>query len=407
MANCIRIPRILIPDNRDMTAWSVIACDQFTSDKEYWEKLKEFVKDKPSALNIILPEVYLKEPDVEARIKEMHACMKKYIADGVLKKLEPGFILVERTTPFTPYPRFGVMLSIDLEEYSYKRSKKASVTATEATVSDRIPIRIKTKRGACLDMPHLMLLYDDPENYVLNDVIEDRESLEVLYDFDLNMNGGHVKGYFIPADTSEEIRSRFYSLIDEKTLREKYSSDEPLLFAVGDGNHSLAAAKAYWEEKKENMTYEEKLDSPARFVLAEAVNIYSPAISFNPIYRFVRVSDKEKFFSRLESYTRSFNRENSIVRFVGYYDVTEVIRRLDSYAKAYVDVNGGSIDFIHGEEELKRLVETYSDGIGFILNAIDKASFFRHIVEFGNLPQKTFSMGRGEEKRYYLECKEV
>lgn len=407
MANCIRIPEILLPDNQDLTAWSVVACDQFTSDRGYWENLKDFIEDKPSSLNMILPEVYLKDPDVETRIKETHVCMKKYMADGIFKKLAPGFILVERTTKFSPCARFGVVLAIDLEEYSCARNKKSLITATEATVSDRIPVRIKTKRGACLDMPHLMLLYDDPQNSVLNDVIENRENLEVLYDFDLNMNGGHVKGYFIPADMSEEIRKKFYSLIDEKILREKYATDEPLLFAVGDGNHAIAAAKAYWEEKKENMSYEEKFDSQARFVLAEAVNLYSPALSFNPIYRFVRVSDKDKFFSRLESYTHSFKTENSIVRFVGYYDVAEVIRRLDSYARAYVDVNGGSIDFIHEEEELNRLVETHSDGIGFILNGIDKASFFKQIIANGSFPQKTFSVGRREEKRYYLECKEI
>ncbi len=275
------------------------------------------------------------------------------------------------------------------------------VRSSEATVSERMPARIKIRRGAALDMPHTMLLYDDPQKMVLGDLIARRNTLKVIYDFELNMGGGHVRGYFVPLDESEAVKRSFYALMDS---REEKSN---LLFAAGDGNHTLAAAKAYWDEKKEDLSYDERQTSPFRFALAEAVNIYDDAVTFYPVYRFVRVADKDKFFSRLESYTGAFIERDRIVRFEGFYDVPAMLRKLDAYADAYTGVHGGSLDFVYGEEELRSLVQQTDDAIGFILNGIDKTTFFRRIEREGSFPQKTFSLGRATEKRYYLECREL
>ncbi len=405
MAECIQIPEILLPTVEDLSKWSVIACDQFTSDREYWERVREAVGQSPSALDLILPEVYLKDDDVDVRVSSIHQKMKEYLKDGILRKLAPGFILVERRTNYSSEARFGLMLAVDLDTYSYKSGEKALIRATEETVSDRVPARINVRRGAAIEIPHAMLLYDDKQNAVLGDVVASRDSFETLYDFELNMDGGRVKGYYIPYEKSLEIRERFYDLVGRNALDSRMKTNA-LLFAVGDGNHSLVAAKEYWEEKKEYLA-DEKISAVAEYALVEVVNIYDKSLAFGPIYRFIHVTNREKFLYTLESYTTSYNREGGIVSFTGHYDIPDMIRKLDNYAKAYIEVNGGSLDFIYGEEELRRLVADTPESVGVIFNAIDKSNFFDFIKKEGTLPQKTFSMGKGPEKRYYLECKEI
>lgn len=405
MTECIQIPEILLPTVKDLSKWSVIACDQFTSDRDYWEKVRETVGQNPSALDLILPEVYLRDGGVDARISSIHQKMKDYLKDGILRKLAPGFILVERRTNYSAEARFGLMLAVNLDNYSYGAGEKSLVRATEETVEDRIPSRVKARRGAALELPHAMLLYNDKQNAVLGDVIASKNSFETLYDFELNMDGGRVKGYYIPYEKSLEIRERFYDLVGRKALDSRIKTDA-LLFAVGDGNHSLAAAKDYWEEKKEYLN-DEKKSNVAKYALVEVVNLYDKALTFQPIYRFIHVTNREKFLYTLESYTTSYNRDGGIVSFAGHYDIPDMIRKLDNYAKAYIEVNGGSLDFIYGEEELRRLVANTPESVGVILNPIDKSNFFDYIKKEGSLPQKAFSMGKGPEKRYYLECKEI
>lgn len=392
MRDCIKIPRILLPDVKDMTKWAVIACDQFTSDRKYWERLKAEVGDAPSTLKLILPEVYLGDPDVDERIASAFNEMRRYVAEEILKPLEPGFVLVERTTAYSSTPRYGLMLSIDLEEFSIEGAKTA-VRPSEATVAERIPARMRIRRGAPIELPHSVLLYNDRENSVLGDIIAHKDSYKKLYDFPLLMNGGTIKGYFIPYFESLLIKEKFYALAERAA--------GGLLFVVGDGNHSFASAKKFWEER------EERGEEPSRYFLTEAVNICDPAIKFGPIHRLVRVRDKKAFLASLETYVGGFVEKDNIIRFNGFYNIAECITRLDNFVKAYISVAGGSVDFISGEGYLKRLVDMDADSLGIIINPMDKAFLFSYVADGGVLPKKTFSLGENIEKRYYLEARKI
>lgn len=377
-----------------MYAWAVNACDQFTSDNKYWEEVESLVGDKPSTLRLIYPEIYLKD-NPEKRIKDINANMHSYLSNRVFKELKDGFILVERTTQSGT--RTGIVLSIDLEAYDFKVGSKALIRSTEATILERIPPRVKIRENAPVELPHVMLLYNDKQNAVLSKV----KRGEVLYDFDLNMGGGHAKGTYI--DNSEEIIEEFYSLMENTD----YGNGEKLLFAVGDGNHSLATAKTCWENIKKGLTKEEQQTHPARFALCEAVNIYDKALFFEPIHRLVKTDRAEEFIKGYNpqgdktAYT-VVNGQKTKVQFNA--DVPQGIRELDSYITKFIEQNGGEVDYIHGDEEVTAFS---SMGIGVILPAIGKDDFFRLIVTGGNLPRKTFSMGEGNEKRYYIEAKAI
>lgn len=390
----IKTPKILLPANADMSAWAVNACDQFTSDNKYWEEVESLVGQKPSTLRLIYPEIYLKD-NPEKRIKDINANMQSYLSGGVFKRLDEGFILVERTTQSGT--RTGIVLAIDLEAYDFKVGSKALIRSTEATILERIPPRVKIRENAPIELPHVMLLYNDKDNAVLSKV----KRGEVLYDFDLNMGGGHVKGTYI--DNSNKVIEEFYSLMEGTD----YGNGEKLLFAVGDGNHSLATAKTCWENIKKGLTNEEQQTHPARFALCEAVNIYDPALFFEPIHRLIKTGKAEEFIKGYKpqgdgkAYT-VVNGQKTEINFPT--DVPCGIRELDKYIAKFIEDNGGEVDYIHGDEE----VTSFSSiGVGVILPAIGKGDFFRLIVTGGNLPRKTFSMGEGNEKRYYIEAKAI
>lgn len=392
MRDCIRIPQILLPNVKDMAKWSVIACDQFTSDKSYWKRLEDEVGGAPSALKLILPEIYLSGGDVDERVSSALNEMRRYVSDGILSPMAPGFILVERTTVLRATPRYGLMLAIDLEDFSLDAKSGAAIRPSEATVPERIPARMRIRRGAPVELPHSMLVYDDKENFVLGDIIRRRDSYEKVYDFSLNMNGGHVTGYFIPYGDSLKIKERFYFLAEK--------NGSGLMFAVGDGNHSVASAKQYWSERQEGQD-----DDEARYFLTEVVNLYDPALSFGPIHRLVRVRDKRDFLNSLETYVGPFTEKDSIVRFSGFYDQVEYITKLDSFIKAYIDTRGGYVDYLSGEAYVKRLVASDENALGIILNPIDRSFLFSRITGGGVFPRKTFSMVENIEKRYYLEAR--
>lgn len=390
--NSIKVPQILLPESADMRVWAVNACDQFTSDEKYWEELDGLVGDKPSALRLIFPEIYLKD-NPEKRIENINAKMREYLDGGVFKKVEGGFVLVERTTQSGT--RTGIVLAIDLEDYDFAKGSKALIRSTEATILERIPPRVKIRENAPLELPHVMLLYNDPDGSVLKKA----ERGEILYDFDMNMGGGHVKGTYI--GNAEEVKNAFYALTDG----DKYGNGEKLLFAVGDGNHSLATAKTCWESVKKTLTAEETANHPARFALVEAVNIYDPALTFEPIHRLVKTDAAEKFVQgfKPKGGKKAYIAVNGEISEVAFPDdIPEGIRQLDLYITGFLKKNGGEVDYIHGEDELKSFS---SQGVGVILPAIEKDDFFRLIVTGGNLPRKTFSMGEGNEKRYYIEAK--
>lgn len=395
--DAIKIPEILLPEGADMTRWAVNACDQFTSDNAYWEELDNFVGESVSALRLIYPEIYLKD-NPEARIKAINANMRKYLGEGVFRSVEGGFVLVERTTQSGT--RTGIVLAIDLEAYDFRKGSRALIRSTEATILERIPPRVKIRENAPVELPHVMLLYDDKEGKVLSRVKRGK----VLYDFELNMGGGHVKGTYI--NNAAEVREELYSLASS----DRYGNGESLLFAVGDGNHSLATAKTCWENLKPTLTEEQRKTHPARFALAEAVNIYDPALTFEPIHRLIKTDKAEEFVNGLKVlYSEVGNEAKVFVKdkafTIGFpRNIPQGIRELDEYITEFLAKNGGEADYIHGEEEIKKFSAL---GAGVVLPAIGKDDFFRLIVTGGNLPRKTFSMGEGNEKRYYIEAKRL
>lgn len=389
--NTIHIPEILLPKNAALPLWAVNACDQYTSDKEYWHSVEKLVGDNLSTLRLIFPEIYLKD-NPDARIAEINAAMRAYINCGVFQKITGGFVLVERTTESGT--RTGIVLSVDLEDYSFESDAKTPIRSTEATILERIPPRVKIRRDAPVELPHVMLLYNDSSNAVLNCVKRGR----VLYDFELNMGGGHVRGTYI--ENAQEVIKNFYSLTD--------GEEQPFLFAVGDGNHSLATAKTCWEEIKRGLTEEQKKVHPARFALCEAVNIYDKALNFEPIHRLVKTREISAFLDGLE--TKGANSayivmDGNAKKAPFDENIPMGIRRLDNYISDFIITHGGEVDYIHGLEELKAITRT--GGVGIALPAIDKSEFFSLIKTGGNLPRKTFSMGEGNEKRYYIEAKSI
>ena len=393
----IIIPQIYLPAVDDLGAWATIACDQYTSDGAYWQKLESFVGDKPSTLNLIFPEIYLGDNDSQ-RIARINENMRTYLASGVFRPYT-GLVLVERTT--RSGTRTGILLAVDLEEYSFRPASKAIVRSTEATILERIPPRVAIRKDAPIELPHIMLLYDD----VYGEVLAAAERGEKLYDFELNMGGGHVKGTAIT--NGEEVISQLMRLSRIPESVKKYGRAEELLFVVGDGNHSLAAAKQCWDDLKSSLTPEEREVHPARFALAEAVNIYDPALRFEPIHRFVKTDKPDLFLKGMPSGGSGravvvIDGKRGAVHFPE--NIPEGIRALDEYITTFITTHGGSVDYVHGADEVAALS---GDGVGILLPVISKNDLFRLVIEGGNLPRKTFSMGDGDEKRYYIEAKAI
>lgn len=385
MKNCIQIPRILLPEE-GFEKWAVIACDQFTSDRAYWERVRETVGSEPSTLNFILPEVYLGEED-EVRIKEIHENMYRALEEEELTKLSRGFVFCERITEAGT--RRGIIAAIDLEAYTCKKGEVSPIRSSEEVVPSRLPARVRLRRGAPLEFPHALIFYQDKKNRAIKTLL--KEDLEKLYDFKLMEGGGRLKGYFVPEYLAEEI------------AQDLYSRGEPS-FAVADGNHSVAAAKAYWEEVKGTLSKEEQLFHPARFTLVELVNLYDEAVIFHPIHRLVKEIETEAFcdfFSKDVKCKRVGN-----LLYPALPAVAKSVEKVDALIEEFVRVNGGKIDYIHGEKELAAFAKE-EDSVGIVLQPIEKDSFFERLKGGGNFPKKTFSVGEGTEKRYYMEGREI
>ncbi len=385
MRNCIRIPRILLP-KKDFRHWSVIACDQYTSDREYWQNVEREVGNRPSSLRFILPEIYLGEND-EERIAEIRENMHTAMVEGWMEKLDRGFVLTERTT--ASGIRRGLIVAIDLEAYSCRPGEVTPIRSSEEVVPDRLPARIALRRESTLEFPHAIVFYKDKKDRVMKDLL--KEDLEKLYDFDLMSGGGHLKGYFVPEFIAADV------------AQDLYSRGDPC-FAVADGNHSIAAAKAFWEEKKSELPERERRLHPARFALVEAVNLYDPSVVFHPIHRLVKETDAEAFCSYFASQVRC-KREGTVL-IPDLPAGAEGAQRTDEIAERYIRANGGKIDYIHGDEELRRLASE-EDCAGVLLKAPDKDKFFAQLKGGKNFPKKTFSIGEAAEKRYYLEGREI
>jgi hypothetical protein len=392
---------LILPKTNDYSAWAVIACDQFTSEIDYWNELSEEVKGKVSTLNLVLPEIYLGD-NPQARIEKINQNIKSYIENGVFKTLSGGFILTVRKTQFVER-RIGLVGAIDLEEYDFKVGSNTKVRATEGTITERIPPRLKVRKEAKAEFSHIMILFDDETKSINEKLYENRASYEKVYDFALNMGGGHIEGYFIP-DT-DKILDGFKALSDSERLIKKYGFLDEFIFAVGDGNHSLATAKTHWENVKKTLTEKERENHPARYAVCEFVNIYDEGIYFEPIHRFIKGVNVEDFTLKLQNAN-----VGNITVFDGSKDIVltknnslpDTIKALDAFIKDYIERFGGEIDYVHGEENVRNLVKT-QNGVGVFLDKLDKSELFKYVSKNGALPRKTFSMGENIEKRYYLE----
>ena len=411
----IRPAQILLPaPGVKHETWACIACDQYTSEPEYWEKAFAVAGDAPSAIRLILPEYNLKNS--ESLIPQIHRTMADYLAQGLLTPaVDPGFILCERT--IASGTRLGLVCAVDLEQYSFEKGSLPLVRPTEQTITDRLPPRLKIRRGAPVELTHIMVLIDDPERTVLEPLREKKASLRKLYDFDLMMSGGHLAGWAVeePEDLGHVDRSL-------NALKDRLG-DNPLLLAVGDGNHSLATAKAYWNEIKESVPEAERETHPARFALCEIVNIHDPALLFEPIHRILNgvhhgeVMDAWKKYASVLGMTLSEEGQGHAFAVVspegedravignpeGAIPCETVQLFLDDFLSRHPEAK---IDFIHGAQSLRTLARTPGN-MGFLLPEIDKRSFFEDVKKLGVLPRKTFSMGEADEKRFYMEAKRI
>jgi len=396
---------ILLPNTDDFTSFACVACDQFTSEKEYWENLENQVKGKKTALDLVLPEIYL-EDNAEKRIKKINQNIQNYLDNNYFRELEKGFILTIRKTPFVE-KRIGLIGAIDLEKYEYSKKSDALIRSTEGTIEERIPPRLKIRENAHVEFPHIMLLIDDERREIIENIYKSCQEEDKLYDFELNMGGGHLTGYFVK--DYEAVKEAFSHLLDEDRLTKKYGKIDNFSFAVGDGNHSLATAKTHWNNIKKTLTESEKENHPARFALCEIVNIYDEGIYFEPIHRYVFDVDKESFVKGLENVNAGkicvydgketfYNKDNTLP--LG-------ITAVDNYIKEYILKFGGGVDYVHGDANLKKLVDENNTSVGIMFEKLDKNQLFPFVSSKGAFPRKTFSMGEGIEKRYYLEGKKI
>lgn len=394
--------QILLPNTENMTAWATIACDQFTSEKEYWEQLENAVRGEKTTLDMVLPEIYLDEK-ADERIAKINKNIKKYIKENTFHAMPKGYILTVRKTPYVKR-RIGLIGAVDLEEYDYSKNSKSLVRATEGTIEERIPPRLKIRKDAEIEFPHIMVLFDDEKREITEKLFENRSSFEKVYDFELNMGGGSIEGYFIPDDG--RINEMFSKLLDGERLIKKYGKDDKFAFAVGDGNHSLATAKTHWNNLKKTLTEDERKTHPARFALAEFVNVYDEGIYFEAIHRFIKGVDVKKFIdglTEIDCGNIKIYDGKVMCKHNGNVSLPESIKTVDEYVKKYITENGGSVDYVHGEEHLKKLIEKDGSSVGIFFDKLDKSELFKYVSKNGAFPRKTFSMGEGIEKRYYLE----
>ena len=430
----IGIPNILLPKpSTDLKKWSVIACDQFTSEPDYWREVKEIVGEAPSTYHMILPEVYLGTPEEEKRITGSQAVMHTYLKSNIFRQVDDLIYILRVVGDHT---RRGLMICLDLEQYDFHQGAQTLIRATEGTILDRLPPRIRIREKASLECPHILVLFDDPNDSVFGPLDAQVMHLEEVYDFDLMLGSGHLTGLAV---TDENVRERILSalreLINPETFAEKYNLKpglyKPLLFAMGDGNHSLATAKAIWEKMKPKV----RMDHPARYALVEIENIHDPALTFEPIHRLVYDQHKD-ILEEMQAYwgeKLTYREMDSLDTLTVIVDdaaepwhqigmvsadglkLLEIhnpnsnlpVGALQAFLDSFMTEGGANkIDYIHGTEILFDKSRA-SGNTGFYIPAMDKSDLFKTVILDGALPRKTFSMGEAKEKRFYLECRRI
>lgn len=427
----ILIPEIYLPKaGIDLHKWAVIAVDQFTSEPEYWEEVERIVGDSPSTFRITLPEIYLEQPGLEERIERIQQTMHAYLQDGLLQPRE-GLIYVERT--FGGKTRKGLMLALDLEQYDYNKGAASLIRATEGTILERLPPRIKIREGAPLELPHILVLIDDPERTVIEPIAARKDSLEKFYDFDLMLGSGHLTGYAVPDESGVVEALRRLAQPEAFAARYGLPPETPvLLFAMGDGNHSLATAKAIWEKNKAALG----MDHPSRYALVEIENVHDEALVFEPIHRVLFGLKRDVYAALDEAFGAEYayqpvesaeamiaavNAASSQAQRVGLvgggrgFGVLEFrnpcanlpVGTIQNFLDRFLKAGGAEkIDYVHGAEVTIRL-GSQPGNLGIYVPGMSKSDLFKTVILDGVLPRKTFSMGEAREKRFYLEARRI
>lgn len=428
------VPNVLLPKD-GFDKWSVVACDQFTSQVEYWHDVKQIVGDDPSAYNIILPEAYLDTPEADEHADKIRPAMDQYLKDVLVDKGE-GFVYLERK--LGNRVRKGLVVALDLEQYDYRPSSETLIRATEGTIIERIIPRLKIRKKASMEISHILVLIDDENCNIIEGFSEDKNDLEKLYSTKLMKDGGEIEAYHVTDDARlERVYEGLKALSEPKRQEERYGAKSPMLFAMGDGNHSFATAQAYWNEIKEGLTEEEKKTHPARYALVELVNIHEDALNFEPIHRAVFSVDAQGTIDYILGHYKKLGmkadlnkvntseemmdavKNDKSAHIIGvinsgiYYiltielDAAQIaVAALDNALDPYVKEHNIKEDYIHGEDVTIEIGEK-RENIGFILPWMDKNTFFKAVVQDGALPRKTFSLGHANEKRYYMEAKRI
>jgi len=429
----MQVPDIYLPQaGVDLTKWAVIACDQYTSQPEYWHNVEKTVGNAPSTLNMIFPEVYLEMPGADERIRRIQQTMRDYLSSGLLVR-HSGMVYVERKVGGKL--RKGLVLALDLEHYDYNQGSCSLVRATEGTIIERLPPRMRIREGARLELPHILVLIDDPTRSVIEPVGKAKTQLQALYDFELMAGSGHLNGYLVNDPSIEAgIISGLEQLASLQTFGEKYGvgNDQPvLLFAMGDGNHSLATAKAIWEKKKSLVG----MEHPSRYALVEIENVHDEGLEFAPIHRVLFglkrccLEAMQDYFKAGYTFTACQDQAEMAKRVkqapvmphtIGVvssrgYGVVEItnptsnlpVGTLQTFLDDFVKQGGAEkIDYVHGEEVVNEL-GTQADNMAFYLPSMHKSDLYKTVILDGALPRKTFSMGEAYEKRFYMECREI
>ncbi len=409
----ILLPRL---DAEGMKKWSVVACDQYTSEPEYWKETAQIAGNSPSTLNLIFPEVYLEDGGADERIAAINRTMQQYLDEGLFKEFSHSLVLTRRTQADGKV-RTGLVGAIDLEQYDYNKGSTSQVRATEATVPSRIPPRVRIRRDAALELPHIMILIDDVKRTVIEPLEQKRSTLTKLYDFDLMQNGGHLEGWLVDGENAKEVFAALDRLADKDEFNARYglSGQDVLLYAMGDGNHSLATAKECYEQKKREGAPEAAL---ARYALAEVVNLHSEALEFEAIHRVVTQADANKLMSDmteqlgltapadgLQTFTVLLNGERKAYS-IAKPTANLTVGSLQNFLDRWLAENAGKIDYIHGEDVVESL-SAAKGSIGFLLPAMTKEELFPTVIKDGALPRKTFSMGHAHDKRFYCEARKI
>ena len=411
---------ILLPENADLNKWSVVACDQYTSQPEYWARVAQYVGQEPSALHLILPESCLDGPDVEQDIAEINLTMARYLKNGCFAEYPNSIFYVERKLDCGRIRR-GLIGMVDLEQYDYEPGSPAPIRATEGTVLSRIPPRVAVRKNAPVELPHIMLLADDPQRTVIEPLAAGTGEMQPVYDFDLMERGGHISGWKLNAEQMDHVARTLTALADPAVFNARYHTENlpVLLFAVGDGNHSLATAKESYERQKKLTAPEHWADIPARFALVELVNLHDESLEFEPIHRVVFDVEPEQLLSALVAAYPGAHYgpgEGHVLEYVysggeGCVTVPDPcaqlpVGTLQAFLDDYLKKSGGRIDYIHGDDVTRKLA-SQPGSIGFLLPAMGKDELFPTVIHDGVLPRKTFSMGEAHDKRFYLEARKI